>query len=223
MFSPEIVCSEEFLDMPHSSQSLYFHLAMRADDDGFIQPKLVMRLINSSADDLKVLLTKRFLLSFDTGVVVIKHWLIHNMIRQDRYKPTRFHNEKKSLTIKENNAYTDNFEAVATKWQPNGNQPAPQVRLGKVSIGKEREKPNGFTSISYLKNIPLDDTKEFLLITTANENQIKLKGEALFDYCESKGKRYKNYKAFLRNALRKDYPPAQKKDTLHEFDDFVLR
>lgn len=125
MFSPEIVCSEEFLDMPVSSRELYFQLGMRADDDGFVQQKAVMRLIGASQDDLTVLLTKRFLLTFDSGVVVVKHWLIHNMIRADRYKPTRFQEEKNSLFIKENKSYTD--------WQPNGNQPAPQVRLGKDS------------------------------------------------------------------------------------------
>lgn len=126
MFSSEIVCGEEFLGMPVSCQALYFHLGMNADDDGFIQPRITMRMIGSSEDDLKVLLGKRFLLDFETGVVVIKHWLIHNMIRADRYKPTRFIEEKNGIFIKDNKAYTDR--------QPNGNQPAPQVRLGKDSI-----------------------------------------------------------------------------------------
>ncbi len=140
MFSPDIVESEEFLDMPHSSQSLYFHLAMRADDDGFVQPKTIMRLIGANADDLKVLLGKRFLLPFESGVVVVKHWLIHNMIRADRYKQTRFLKEKNTLFLKENKAYTDNGKKgvpmLATTWQPSDNQMAPQVRLGKVRLGK---------------------------------------------------------------------------------------
>src|SRR3954451_14852799 len=108
MFSPQIVESEEFLTMPISSQALYFHLDMNADDDGFIQPKIIMRTVGSTDDDLKVLLTKRFLLPFETGVVVIKHWLIHNLIQKDRYHPTRFQEEKKRLFIKENKSYTDN-------------------------------------------------------------------------------------------------------------------
>lgn len=135
MFSPDIVDSDAFLDMPVSSQVLYFHLAMRADDDGFISPRKVMRLINVGDDDLKVLLTKRFLLPFESGVVVIKHWLIHNLIRKDRYKETRYTEEKKLLKIKENGAYTE----VLRLGQPNGNQMAPQVRLGKVSIGKDKK------------------------------------------------------------------------------------
>lgn len=143
MFSPDIVCSEEFLEMPPSSRELYFQLGMRADDDGFIQPKSVIRGVGAKEDDLKVLIAKRFVLPFDSGVVVIKHWLIHNMIRLDRYKPTRFQEEKNSLYLKENKAYTDNREhgtmLLATSWQPNGNHPAPQVRLGKVNNSGEAE------------------------------------------------------------------------------------
>ena len=131
MFSPDIVESEEFLTMPISSQALYFHLAMAADDDGFVQPKIIIRAIGVNEDDIKVLLSKRFLLPFDTGVVVIKHWLIHNMIRADRYKPTRFQAEKSLLRIKENKGYTE-------LGCQNDNQPAPQVRLGKVRLGQDR-------------------------------------------------------------------------------------
>lgn len=130
MFSPEIVGGEEFKTMPMSSQALYFHLGMDADDDGFVQPKLIMRAIGFTDDDLKVLLAKRFLLEFGNGVVVIKHWLIHNMIRADRYKPTRYLEEKKTLFIKENKAYTENKPLGLQS----GNQMAPQVRLGKVNI-----------------------------------------------------------------------------------------
>lgn len=132
MFSPDIVDSDAFLDMPSSSQLLYFHLCMRADDDGFISPKKIMRLMNASSDDLKVLLTKRFVLPFESGVVVIKHWLIHNLIRKDRYKETRYLDEKKLIKVKENGSYTE----LATNGLPDGNQMAPQVRLGKDRIGK---------------------------------------------------------------------------------------
>ena len=126
MFSPQIVCSEEFLTMPISSQALYFQLGMNADDDGFIQPKITMRTVGSNDDDLKVLLTKRFLLAFEGGVVVIKHWLIHNLIQKDRYHPTRFQEEKKTLFIKDNKAYTESV-----------NRMLPEVRLGKVRLGKD--------------------------------------------------------------------------------------
>lgn len=141
MFSPQIVESEEFLTMPTSSQALYFHLGMSADDDGFIQPKVIMRQIGSADDDLKVLLAKRFLLPFESGVVVIKHWLIHNLIQKDRYHPTRFQEEKKLIILKENKAYTDDLGSV--------NKMLPEVRLGKVN--KYTELPKTGDSDTTLK------------------------------------------------------------------------
>src|SRR3990167_893318 len=149
MFSPDIVESEEFLSMPISSQALYFHLGMNADEDGFINPRATMRVANIGEDDLKVLIAKRFLLQFQSGVVVVKHWLIHNMIRSDRYKPTRYTDEKKTLFIKDNKAYTDT-EPIGLH---SGNQMAPQVRLGKVRLGKvsnsEQSSPNKETIIKF--------------------------------------------------------------------------
>jgi hypothetical protein len=133
MFSPDIVESEEFLTMPVSSQALYFHLAMGADDDGFIQPKITMRVMGANDDDLKVLISKRFILKFETGVVVVKHWLIHNLIRADRYKQTRFKFEKSLLKLKENKSYTE----INKLGCQDVNQMAPQVRLGKVRLGKD--------------------------------------------------------------------------------------
>src|SRR4051812_42051179 len=115
MFSPQIVDSDAFLDMPQTSQLLYFHLAMRADDDGFVgNPKKILRMIGGNDDDLKVLFTKRFILGFESGVIVIKHWLIHNLIRADRYHETQYLEEKSILTVKENGAYTE----VTTSRQP---------------------------------------------------------------------------------------------------------
>lgn len=131
MFSPDIVSSDAFLDMPISSQALYFHLGMHADDDGFVNPKKVMRLTNAADDDLKMLVAKRFVLTFQSGVVVVKHWLIHNLIRKDRYKPTRYTEEKNALITKENGAYSE----LTTNGLPNDNQMTPQVRLGKVNTG----------------------------------------------------------------------------------------
>ena len=135
MFSPEIIESEDFLALPVSSQALYLHLAMNADDDGFIQPQKIMRMVGSSGDDLKILLAKRFILSFQSGVVVIKHWLIHNLIRGDRYKETRFIEEKNTLKIKDNKAYTELDKSGCQI----DNQCPPQVRLGKVRLGEVRE------------------------------------------------------------------------------------
>ena len=135
MFAKTIIDSDAFIDMPLSTQALYFHLSMRADDDGFINnPKKIQRMIGASDDDLKVLCMKRYILPFDSGVVVIKHWKIHNYIRNDRYKPTVYTEEKALITSKENGAYTE----VDTVGIPNGYQMDTQYRLGKDSLGKER-------------------------------------------------------------------------------------
>ena len=107
MFTMKIVDSDAFLDMPLSTQCLYFHLNMRADDDGFIgNPKKIMRMIGASEDDLKILLAKRFLLIFEDSVVVIKHWWMHNTLAKDRYHETSYTDEKALLKIKDNKAYT---------------------------------------------------------------------------------------------------------------------
>lgn len=108
MFSSSITKHDDFLDMPISAQALYFHLNMEADDEGFVSNiKALIRQVRASEDDLKVLLAKRYVLKFESGVVVIKHWLIHNTIRQDRVVETKFLEEKQQLDIKENGSYTE--------------------------------------------------------------------------------------------------------------------
>ena len=111
MFAKTIIDSDAFLDMPLSSQALYFHLSMRADDEGFINnPKKIQRMIGASEDDLKVLIAKSFIIPFESGIVVIKHWKIHNYIRCDRLKNTVYEEEKSLLEVKDNGAYTLNTE-----------------------------------------------------------------------------------------------------------------
>ena len=113
MFAKTIIDSDVFLDMPHSTQLLYFHLSMRADDDGFINnPKNIMRLASCKEDDLKLLIAKQFILPFESGIVVIKHWKIHNYIRSDRYKETKYLQEKAQLLLEENNSYKDLIQIV---------------------------------------------------------------------------------------------------------------
>ena len=148
MFSIKITESDAFLDMPLSAQALYFHLGMNADDDGFVNnSKKIKRSIGASDDDLKLLIAKRFLLSFPNGIVVIKHWKMNNYIQKDRYKPTVYQDEKNTLTIKENNSYTDNVSTLDTTWIQNGYNLDTQVSIGKSSIVKssiveDRKKTN---------------------------------------------------------------------------------
>lgn len=106
MFTMKICDSDSFLDMPLSTQCLYFHLCMRADDDGFIgNPKRIKALVGASDDDLRLLVAKRFLIVFEDGVIVIKHWKMHNTIQKDRYTPTQYQDELSQLFLKSNNAY----------------------------------------------------------------------------------------------------------------------
>lgn len=147
MFAKTIIDSDAFLDMPVTARLLYYDLAMRADDDGFVNaPKKIMRVIGASQDDLAILILRKFLLPFENGVVVIKHWRIHNYIRQDRYKETPYSEQKELLEFDENNAYRfksgETVNQVATIGQPNDNQRLPQDRIGKVSINNNTNMAN---------------------------------------------------------------------------------
>ena len=108
MLTKKIVDSDAFLEMPLSAQALYFHLVMRADDDGFVNnPKKISKYISASDDDFKILLAKRFIIGFESGVIVIKHWRMHNAIKSDRYHPTDYQEEMARLMLKPNKAYTE--------------------------------------------------------------------------------------------------------------------
>lgn len=137
MFAKTIIDSDAFLDMPLSAQSLYFHLSMRADDDGFINnPKKIQRMIGASDDDFKILLMKNFVISFESGVVVIKHWRIHNYIRQDRKHDTKYFEEMSLLEVKENGAYTFMSDICQSSGGQLVDSCPTEDRLGKDSIGE---------------------------------------------------------------------------------------
>ena len=142
MFAKTIVDSDMFIDMPMSARLLYYDLAMRADDDGFVNsPKKIMRFVGASMDDMNVLIAKQFIIPFESGVVVIKHWKIHNYIQKDRYKATSYQAEKESLTLKNGTYYTDDLPDVSnldTECIQDVYSLDTQVRLGKVRLGKDR-------------------------------------------------------------------------------------
>ncbi|MCK8605164.1 conserved phage C-terminal domain-containing protein [Leuconostoc citreum] len=130
MFSKKVTDTDTFLDMPLSTQALYFHLNMHADDDGFIDnTKTIQRMIGSSDDDRKLLVAKQFLLPFENGLVVIKDWRVHNYIQGDRYHKTQYISEKSQLVVEENNMYTKRVQDVSNM--------DTQVRLGKDRLGKD--------------------------------------------------------------------------------------
>lgn len=159
MFAKSIIDTDAFLELPLSAQALYFHLSMRADDEGFVsKPKSVQRLIRASDDDFKLLIAKRYILIFDTGVIVIKHWKIHNYIRGDRLQKTNYRDEREKLVLQSNGAYTEadgdktvpiqslktlgNTECQSSDSQMSGRcQSSDSIgknSIGKVSIDKDK-------------------------------------------------------------------------------------
>ena len=149
MFSKDVVDTDKFLEMPPSTQALYFHLGMRADDDGFVSsPKKITQFVNCGNDDLKLLLAKGYLIPFESGVVVISDWNVNNWIRADRKHATRFEQEKSLLSIS-NDIYILDANQVPTKCQPSANQMPTKCHtedsigkdsIGKDSIGKDRDR-----------------------------------------------------------------------------------
>ena len=165
MFAKTIVLSDAFLDMPLSARCLYFTMGMLADDDGFVNsPKSIMRQAGASTDDLNLLLAKRFILTFDSGIIVIKHWRIHNYIQKDRYKESKYIEEKASLMLDQNGAYTECIQDVSTL--------DTQVRLGHVREGKDRL---GEDSIE--EATPPTRTKRFIPPTV----------DEVMEYCQERG------------------------------------
>ena len=141
MFTKKITDADEFISLPSSTQALYLHLTMSADDDGFNnQVQMAMFKAHAGVDDLKILLAKRFIIQFDNGVIVIKHWRMANALRKDRYTETAYKEELGMLKIKDNGAYSLVDESLVAKRLPDGCQTvaAGKDSIGKDSIGKNR-------------------------------------------------------------------------------------
>lgn len=177
MFSLDVVDTDTFLDMPASTQALYFHLGMRADDDGFVaSPRKITTMVNCSNDDLKLLLSKGFIIPFDSGVCLVRDWKINNNIRTDRYKPTQYLTERNTVETTENGAYI--LSGI-----PNDNQMSyqryTQVRLGKDRLGKDRE------SKAQAPALPLDKYGQYGWVKLSKEQYSSL----VKDFGEAETKR----------------------------------
>ena len=138
MFSNAVIDNDNFLDMPLSTQALYFHLGMKADDDGFVgSPKKIARSVNCTEDDLKLLIAKGFVICFESGVIVITHWHENNVIRKERKKDTLFQKEKQQLTLENNNVYSPCLQLdtqMSPKCHPTDNQMSAQYNIVDYSI-----------------------------------------------------------------------------------------
>ena len=207
MFAKTIIDSDAFLDMPMSARLLYYDLGMRADDDGFINsPKKIMRMIGASNDDVNILIARKFVIPFDSGVVVIKHWRINNYLRNDRYTETKYLEEKSILEVDKNGSYTAKNNTGIPTGIPTVS--TGKVRLGKDSIGKD------INTISCNENSEIEvlDQKEmwfesFWEIYPKHQDKKKAKQKFL-KACTNE----KEYKAIM-DGLRNVLPVWAKKDT----------
>lgn len=184
MFAKTIIDSDAFLDMPLSTQALYFHLSMRGDDEGFVNnPKKLARMLGSGDDELKVLIAKKFIILFDSGVIVIKHWKMHNYIRGDRIKDTNYSDERDMLLTNENGSYTMIDECVSQmSVNPPSNVSVVEDSIGKVRKGKDSIVEN---TCEYEKESDFSLSRD-----THYDNLSKEYKEALQVFIESMGLSY---------------------------------
>lgn len=205
MFAKTIIDSDKFLDMPLSTQALYFHLSMRADDEGFISnPKKIMRMIGSDEDSMKLLIAKQFIIPFESGIVVIKHWKIHNYIQSDRFKETICTEERKQLGYAENREYVKldtecihDVSSLETQYSIGKNS------IDKISIDKDNidsGKPQKHKHGEF-NHVLLTDDEYSRLCDDYGPATADLYIKKVDEYCEQSGKRYKNYNLAIRNTF----------------------
>lgn len=193
MFAKTIVLSDAFLDMPLSARCLYFTLGMLADDDGFINsPKSIIRQCGASDDDMRILLAKKFVIAFENGVIVIKHWRINNYLRNDRYRETVYVDEKNHLTIDEHGNY--HASGIPSVGIPSNGIPS----IGKDRLGKDsKEKRGRFTPPT------LTEVEQY-----CNERHNNVDAQRFIDYytangwVQGRGKPIKDWKACIRTWER---------------------
>lgn len=216
MFTKRITESDAFLDMPSSTQMLYFHFSMNADDDGFVNnPKKIQKMCGASDDDFKLLIAKSFIILFDSGIIVIKHWKMHNYIQADRYRPTDYLEEKSMLGIKSNKAYTLDVSKTDTECIQNG-------YVGKVSIDKDsidKDSIGESVRVEKAKRFyppTLDEVKQY-----CEERKNNIDPMAFIDFYSSKGwmigkNRMKDWKAAVRTWERKRKEQSRAESSVYD-------
>ena len=221
MFTKRITESDAFLDMPSSTQMLYFHFSMNADDDGFVNnPKKIQKMCGASDDDFKLLIVKSFIILFDSGIIVIKHWKMHNYIQADRYRPTDYVEEKSMLGIKSNKAYTLDVSKMDTECIQNG-------YIGKDSIGKVSIDKNSIDKDSKGESVRVEKAKRFYPPTLdevkqyCEERKNNIDPMAFIDFYSSKGwmigkNRMKDWKAAVRTWERKRKEESKTESSVYD-------
>lgn len=194
MFSKSVTNNDNFIELPATSQNLYFHLSMNADDDGFVDNwKSIMRMIGSKEDDIKILIAKSFLIPFESGVIVIKHWRLNNYLQSDRKKPTVYQEEYKVLSMDSNNVYKLDTECIHSIGKDSIDN---NINIISESEETKMKKSSGF------KKPTIEEIKEYCL-----ERNNDIDAEYFYDFYESKnwyvGKnKMKDWKASIRTWER---------------------
>ena len=210
MFTKKITDDDNFTSLSSSAQALYFHLNQGADDDGFNnQIQIAMFKAHASIDDLKVLIAKSYIIRFDSGVIVIKHWRMHNTLRKDRYKPTNFLEELHLLGIKENGAYTLGCQTVAERLPQNS---IDKISTDKNSIDNAEEPQKRFTKPT------LEEVQ-----TYCQERNNNVDAEKWYNHYEAVGWKVgrspmKDWKASVRTWERNDKCGTHKPNNKPKFD-----
>ena len=193
MFNKAITNDDNFLEMPMSSQVLYFHLSMNADDDGFVNNwKSIMRMTGTKDDDLKVLIAKQYIIPFESGVIVIKHWRLNNYLQKDRIIPTQYQEELKQLQVNKNNVYEMYTKCIHS--------------IDKNSIVENSIDNNRF------KKPTLEEVKEY-----CKQRNSSVDPKVFFEYFEtgnwvdSKGNKVKNWKQKIITWEKNKKPKKEEK------------
>ncbi len=225
MFALSVIDSDEFLELRRLTQLLYYHLAMRADDDGFVRnPRSIMKSCGGSIKEKEELIASGYIIEFPSGALVIRHWKTHNYIRKDGYKETKFKEEKAQLEVDENNEYRlKNVTSSSRVCGRDGDEPSTQDRIGKDRIGKDREREGRegepsetetreeeaseptptYKYFGSYKNVTLTE-EEYGLLKEQFPTSFIQKIERLSVYMETSGKSYKNHYALLLDWAKKE-------------------
>ena len=244
MFSKAIIDSDTFLDMPMSSQVLYFHLSMNADDDGFVgNPRKITRMVGCSQDDMDALISKNYIVIFDSGIVAIRHWRMHNYIQKDRYKPT-IYREEKALLCGEDDKGSKSDNTMDTPCIQDLSALDTQVSIGKSSIDKissdkaSSDKASSDKVSSDEVNESKRESQNYFTPPTlkeiydyCNERNNNVSPEKFFDYYTANGwmmgrSKMSDWKAAVRNWENKEYSrPSQPEQSPLSFayDDAMIR
>ena len=240
MFNLSVIDTDAFLEMPLSTQALYFHLNLRADDDGFVgSPKVICRTVGASEDDLKLLIAKRFIMQFEDGVIVIKHWRMHNTLSYNRYKETNFIENKTLLRLKPNNAYTFGEGEIIddSRLIESGKR---QIDTSKTRLRQAKDTSKTNTDKNRIDKNRIDKNRDSSSRTNfptfeeinsyCQERKNKIDPKFFFDYYSEKdwkinGEDIKDWKAVMRKWEKNEKNPSKRSDglenDLNNFYDYI--